>query len=92
MAIGLIIIVLQIVRHNFLLLIFSIPLNVSFEETVYEVVERNEIVEVCLNLTQPDYDILDNSINIEVFVDDYSISIPSNVYRASKLTITVTNI
>ena len=49
--------------------------------------ERNEIVEVCVNLTQPQYDILDNSVNVEVFVDDYSI--PINVYRASKLTITI---
>ena len=38
-------------------------------------------------LTQPDDDILDNFINVEVFVDDDSIYIPSNVNIASKLTI-----
>ena len=36
-------------------------------------------------LTQPDDDILDNSINVEVFLDDASIYIPSNVNIASKL-------
>ena len=61
------------------------PLTVSFEKTVYEVVERDEIVEVCVILTQPDYDILDNSVNVEVYVDGGSIYIPSNVNRASKL-------
>ena len=47
--------------------------------------ERDDRVEVCVILTQPDYDILDNSINVEVFVDDASINIPSNVNVASKL-------
>ena len=64
---------------------FSVPLNVSFVETVYTVVERDEIVEVCVSLTQPETDILDNAINVEVFVDDESIYIPSNVNKASKL-------
>ena len=65
--------------------IFSVPLNVSFVETVYTVVEPDEIFEVCVILTQPDTDILDNSVNVEVFVDDDSIYIPSNVNKASKL-------
>ena len=64
---------------------FSVPLNVSFMETVYNVVERDEIVEVCVILTQPNTDILDNSVNVEVFVDDDSIYIPINVNIASKL-------
>ena len=54
-------------------------------ETVYTVVEHDEIVEVCVILTQPNTDILDNSVNVEVFVDDDSIYIPSNVNIASKL-------
>ena len=53
-------------------------------ETVYTVVERDEIVEVCVILTQPDTDILDTAVNVEVFVDDDSIYIPSNVNKASK--------
>ena len=64
---------------------FSVPLNVSFEETIYEVVEHDERVEVCVNLTKPDIDILENSVNVEVFVDDNSIYIPSNSRMASKL-------
>ena len=54
-------------------------------ETVYTVVEPDEIVEVCVILTQPDTDILDNAVNVEVFVDDDSIYVPSNVNIASKL-------
>ena len=67
-------------------MISSVPLNVSFEETVYEVVEHDGRVEVCVILTQPDYDILDNSVNVEVFVDDNLIYyyIPGNLNIASK--------
>ena len=43
------------------------------------------MVEVCVNLTMPDADILDNTVNVEVFVDDDSIYIPSNAPLASKL-------
>ena len=57
----------------------------SFEETVYEVVERDERVELCVILTQPGYDILENSVNVEIFVDDDSIYIPINSNIASKL-------
>ena len=64
---------------------FSVPLNVSFVETVYEVVEHDGRVKVCVNLTQPDIDILESSVNVEVFVDDNSIYIPRNVNTASKL-------
>ena len=54
-------------------------------ETVYTVVESDEMVEVCVTLTQPLTDILDNSVNVEVFVDDESIYIPPNATLASKL-------
>ena len=70
---------------NIVLLIFSVPLNVSFVETVYTVVERDEMVEVCVNLTMPDADIFENTVNVEVFVDDNSIYIPPNARIASKL-------
>ena len=43
------------------------------------------MVEVCVNLTWPDSDILDNSVNVEVFMDDNSIYIPPNAPIASKL-------
>ena len=54
-------------------------------ETVYTVVEHDEGVEVCVNLTQPDTDILYNSVNVEVFVDNDSIYIHRNSNIASKL-------
>ena len=63
----------------------SVPLNVSFVETVYTVVERDERVEVCVTLTQPLTDILDNFVLVEAFVDDDSIYIPPNASIASKL-------
>ena len=63
----------------------TVPLIVSFEKTVYEVMESDGRVEVCVILTQPDTDILDTTINVEVFVNDNSIYIPSNVDIASKL-------
>ena len=47
--------------------------------------ERDERVEVCVNLTMPDADILENTVNVEVFVDDNSIYIPPNARIASKL-------
>ena len=64
---------------------FSVPLNVSFVETVYTVVEQDERVEVCVILTQPDTDILDNSVNVEVFADDHSLYIPRNSNIESQL-------
>ena len=48
-------------------------------------VERDERVEVCVILTQPSHDILENSVNVEIFVDDNSIYIPINSNIASKL-------
>ena len=65
-------------------MIFSVPLNVNFEETVYEVVESDGRVEPCVILTQPDTEIFENSVNVEVFVDDDSIYIPRNSHMASK--------
>ena len=47
--------------------------------------ERDEIVEVCVILTQPDTEIFENSVIVEVFVDDDSIYIPRNSHMASKL-------
>ena len=53
-------------------------------------VERDERVEVCVILTQP-HDILENSVNVEIFVDDDSIYIPINSNKASKLIIIIIN-
>ena len=63
----------------------TVSLSVSFEKTVYEVIESIGRVEVCVILTEPGYDILENTVNVEVFVDDDSIYIPNNVNIASKL-------
>ena len=81
----LIIVIMFCIVTNTLLCAISVPLNVSFVETVYTVVESDERVEVCVNLTQPNTDIFHNSVNVEVFVDENSIYIPRNSNIASKL-------
>ena len=53
---------------------FSGPFLVEFVETTYTVDESVGAVEVCVNLTRPMSDILDERVN--VFVIDY----PSSVY------------
>ena len=60
------------------------PFEVSFVETSYTVVESVGAVSVCVNLTRPQVDILDETVN--VFVTDYSSSlyIPSGALLASK--------
>ena len=57
------------------------PYEVSFERTLYEVNEGTGLVEICVNLTQPAFDIRDNEVGVEVF--EHSIlrtneHIPSN--------------
>ena len=49
------------------------PFAVSLVDTVYTVDESVGVVNVCVNLTQPVRDILDESVN--VYVIDYSSSI-----------------
>ena len=57
-----------------LIIQFSGPFLVEFVETTYTVDESVGAVEVCVNLTRPMTDILDERVN--VFVIDY----PSSVY------------
>ena len=45
------------------------PLLVSFEQTIYEVLETAGQVEVCVILTRPETDIFNNVVGVEVFVD-----------------------
>lgn len=54
---------------------------VEFVRTAYTVDESEGQVTVCINLTQPQIDILDESVN--VFVAD-NLNFPAGSHRASK--------
>ena len=64
---------------------FSGPFRVAFVETVYTVVESVGWVEVCVNLTRPEKDIRDETVQVDVFHYDSSVYIPPNPVFASEL-------
>ena len=71
---------------NILLKCFSlllVPFVVAFVETVYTVIESELMVEVCVNLTQPPFDILDNTVRVNVFDNESSVYIPPGTILAS---------
>ena len=45
-------------------------LEVSFDKTLYSVNENDGSIEICVNLTTPDYDIFENEVRVEVFEND----------------------
>ena len=61
------------------------PFRVAFVETMYTVVESEGRVEVCVNLTRPEIDIRDETVQVDVFHYDSSVYIPPNPVLASEL-------
>ena len=57
---------------------------VGFVETIYTVPESVGSVEVCVNLTKPQIDILDEFVVVEVYDFPSSVLIPANVTLASE--------
>ena len=57
---------------------------VAFDQTIYTMIESEDSVEVCVNLTYPMFDILDEFATVEVFWDPQSIYIPPNATLPSK--------
>ena len=53
-------------------------------ETIYTVPESVGSVEVCVNLTQPTFDILDEFVVVEVYDFPSSVVIPADVTLASE--------
>ena len=53
-------------------------------ETIYTVSEDVGIVEVCVNLTQPHYDIFDEFVVVEVFDFPSSVYVPTDATLASE--------
>ena len=60
------------------------PFVVAFVETTYTVIESEGQVEVCVNLTQPMIDILEETVRVEVFNNESSIYIPTDAVLASE--------
>ena len=55
-------------------------------ETVYVVIESDGLVEVCVNLTHPPVDILDETVRVNVFNNESSVYIPDGTILASMST------
>ena len=67
-----------------ILIRFPVLFEVAFVETSYTVFENVGTVEVCVNLTEPQVDILDEEVYVMVFNDPDSVYIPACGIRASK--------
>ena len=65
-------------------MLFPDPFEVAFVETSYTVFENVGTVEVCVNLTEPQIDILNEEIYVMVFNDPNSVYIPAGGIWASK--------
>ena len=61
------------------------PFVVAFVETVYTVDESVGAVNVCVNLTRPEVDILDETVNVFVIDNSSSVYIPAGAPLASML-------
>ena len=74
-------------KHKSVTLFITIidPYQVAFVETIYTVSEDVGIVEVCVNLTQPQFDIFDEFVVVEVIDFPSSVYVPANVTLASEL-------
>ena len=60
------------------------PFKVAFVETTYIVDESVSAVNVCINLTQPTHNIVENTVNVFVIDDSNSIHIPGGSPLASE--------
>ena len=56
----------------------------AYVQTTYTVIESEGQVRVMVNLTRPDFDILDETVRVETFNDETSIYIPPGAVLASK--------
>ena len=63
------------------------PFLVAFVQTTYTVTEGEGQVEVCVNLTQTEIDLLNETVRVEAFNDETYI--PPNAVLASELSLSV---
>ena len=64
--------------------LYTVPFEVAFVETTYTVDESVGAVNVCVNLTQPQIDIRDETVNVFVINNSSSVYIPTGAPLASK--------
>ena len=67
------------------------PFLVAFVKTTYTVVESEGQVEVCVNLTRPRQDILDETVIVNVFNNESSVYIPDGAEIASMINFHASN-
>lgn len=67
--------------------VFVAPFLVAFVSTVYSVLESEGSVEVCVNLTRPVIDILEETVRVEVYDFSSSVHIPADSALASESTL-----
>ena len=60
------------------------PFEVAFVKTTYTVDESVGAVSVCVNLTRPEIDILDETVNVFIIDNPSSIYIPAGASLASE--------
>ena len=70
--------------HYTFVALLSEPFEVAFVKTTYTVPEDVGTVEVCVNLTKPQIDILDEFVVVEVIDFPSSVYIPADVTLASE--------
>lgn len=63
---------------------FAEQFLVAFVRTVYTVLESMGSVEVCVNLTRPEIDILEETVRVEVYDFRNSVNIPADGALASE--------
>ena len=68
------------------------PFEVAFVETLYTVPEDVGTVEVCVNLTKPQIDILEEFVVVEVFDFPSSVYVPADVTLASELLLYISSV
>ena len=68
------------------------PFVVGFVETTHTVDESVGTVNICVNLTQPMTDILDETVNVFVIDDFSSIYIPAGAPLASEFSLICTKL
>ena len=81
MMVSLIMTIFSVFQFLFLL---PEPFQVAYVQTAYTVIESEGQVEVCVNLTRPDFDILEETVRVESFNDENSVYIPPGAVLASE--------
>ena len=82
---------LNLLRNEFYIFSHAEPFVVAFVETLYTVMESEGQVEVCVNLTHPPRNILDETVRVNVFSNNISVYIPDGGERASMLNLHVSD-